>query len=55
MEKRLFIDISNNVQFTIKLVRVPKTDPIRLDIIRVNVELKYLNVFIKILKNIIFI
>jgi len=46
MENTLFIEISNKVQFTIMLVRVPSTDPTRLDIINENVELKYLNVFI---------
>jgi hypothetical protein len=46
MEKRLFIEISSRVQLTIKLVSVPSTEPIKLEIINVNVELKYLKVFI---------
>ena len=46
MEKRLFIEISNKVQLTIRLVSVPNIEPIRLDIINVKVEEKYLNVFI---------
>lgn len=46
MEKRLFIEISNKVQLTIRLVKVPKIDPTKLEIIKVKVEEKYLNVFI---------
>jgi hypothetical protein len=46
MEKRLFIEISKRVQLTIRLVRVPKIEPTKLDNINVKVEEKYLNVFI---------
>jgi hypothetical protein len=46
MEKRLFIEISKRVQLTIRLVSVPKIEPIKLDKINVNVEEKYLNDFI---------
>jgi hypothetical protein len=46
MEKRLFIEISKRVQLTMRLVSVPRIEPIRLEIINVKVEEKYLNVFI---------
>lgn len=42
----LFIEISNNVQLTIRLANMPSTEPTILDRIKVNVELKYLKVFI---------
>jgi hypothetical protein len=49
IENTEFIEISNKVQFTIKDVTIPIIDPTMLEKIRLNVEEKYLIVFIQFL------